>query len=266
VANSAASSRRHGAENPRKRRAPRARRCPSLRSSPEWVTRFTSDLRRVSGACPALAQASAFCGVAAIVNIRYEARHTNELDCGACDPRTRDAEAEIAPVEAEVNRRADNAGGARGRLSRDRVPGLSKPDLIPSMPAPRRNRCPLDLLNVRPDLSSGRRELARRTARIGFRGRKSFFRQSPSSGRIGSQGQGLGAHPQPSVKHIWIVTEPGGGSPASRLRRLDAESRTLPIGRACESGELSRKTILNAVGSKRYFSDVLYRRRHACRT
>ena len=76
-----------------------------------------------------------------IVSIRYERGITNELDVALATRELATLEAQIAPVEAEVNAAQYTLAVLVGEYPENIVQELAKPDLIPPMPAPRpRNR------------------------------------------------------------------------------------------------------------------------------
>jgi outer membrane protein TolC len=120
---------------------------------------------------------------------------------------------------------------------------LSKPDLIPAMPAPTAPGVPLDLLKRRPDIQQAERELAAATARIGV-ATAGLFPQVAIVGSICSQGQGWGTAPSIG-KHIWSFG-PGAVWPLLDFGALDAE---VDIAQLAARASLVnyRKTILNAV-------------------
>src|ERR1700685_4019783 len=124
-----------------------------------------------------------------IVNIRYQRGITNELDVELATRELATLEAQIAPVEAEVNAAQYTLAVLVGEYPENMVKELSKPDLIPSMPAPAPPGVPLDLLKRRPDILEAERELAAATARIGV-ATADLFPQVALVASIGSQGQG----------------------------------------------------------------------------
>ncbi len=178
-----------------------------------------------------------------IVNIRYERGITNELDVALATRELATLEAEIAPVEAEVNAAQYALAVLVGEYPETMVQELSKPDLIPSMPALTAPGVPLDLLKRRPDIQVAERELAAATARIGV-ATANLFPQVALVGSIGSQGQGWGTNPSVS-KHIWSFG-PGAVWPLLDFGALDAE---VDIAQLAARASLVnyRKTILNAV-------------------
>jgi len=152
-------------------------------------------------------------------------------------------EAQIAPVEAEVNAAQYTLAVLVGAYPENMVQELSKPDLIPSMPLPAPPGVPLDLLKRRPDIQVAERQLAAATARIGV-ATADLFPQVALIGSIGSQGQGWGTTPSVS-KHIWSFG-PGAVWPLLDFGALDAE---VDIAQLAARASLVnyRKTILNAV-------------------
>jgi NodT family efflux transporter outer membrane factor (OMF) lipoprotein len=178
-----------------------------------------------------------------IVNIRYERGITNELDVALATRELATLEAEIAPVEAEVNAAQYTLAVLVGEYPENMVQELSKPELIPSMPAATAPGLPLDLLKRRPDVQQAERELAAATARIGV-ATANLFPQVAIIGSIGSQGQGWGTTPSAS-KHIWSFG-PGAVWPLLDFGALDAEVDIADLA-ARASMVNYRKAILNAV-------------------
>jgi NodT family efflux transporter outer membrane factor (OMF) lipoprotein len=178
-----------------------------------------------------------------IVNIRYERGITNELDVALATRELATLEAQIAPVEAEVNAAQYTLAVLVGEYPENMIQELSKPDLIPSMPAPTAPGVPLDLLKRRPDIQQAERELAAATARIGV-ATANLFPQVALVGSIGIEGQGWGSTPGVS-KHIWSFG-PGAVWPLLDFGALDAQVDIAQLA-ARASMVNYRKTILNAV-------------------
>lgn len=178
-----------------------------------------------------------------IVNIRYERGITNELDVQLATRELATLEAEIAPVEAEANAAQYALAVLVGEYPENMVKELSRPDLIPSMPAPAPPGVPIDLLKRRPDIMEAERELAAATARIGV-ATADLFPQVALVGGIGSQGQGWGTTPSVS-KHIWSFG-PGAVWPLLDFGAIDALVDIAHL-EARASLVNYRKTILNAV-------------------
>jgi NodT family efflux transporter outer membrane factor (OMF) lipoprotein len=178
-----------------------------------------------------------------IVNIRYERGITNELDVALATRELATLEAQIAPLEAEVNAAQYTLAVLVGEYPENMRQELSKPDLIPTMPAPTAPGVPLDLLKRRPDIQEAERELAAATARIGV-ATANLFPDVTVSAAIGSQGQGWGAAPSVS-KHIWSFG-PGAVWPLLDFGALDAEVDIADLA-ARMSLVNYRKTILTAV-------------------
>jgi NodT family efflux transporter outer membrane factor (OMF) lipoprotein len=130
-----------------------------------------------------------------------------------------------------------------GEYPEKMVAELSKPDVIPTMPAAAAPGVPLDLLKRRPDIQQAERELAAATARIGVAA-ASLFPDVAVSASIGSQSQGWGSLPNVS-KHIWSFG-PGAIWPLLDFGALDAQIEVADFA-AKASFANYRKTILNAV-------------------
>ncbi len=178
-----------------------------------------------------------------IVNIRYERGITNELDVALATRELATLEAQIAPAEAEASAAQYTLAVLVGEYPENMVEELSKPDLIPSMPAATAPGLPLDLLKRRPDIQQAERELAAATARIGV-ATADLFPQITISGSIGTQGQGWGTTPSVN-KHIWSFG-PGAEWPLLDFGTLDAQVDIADLA-ARASLVNYRKTILNAV-------------------
>ena len=178
-----------------------------------------------------------------IVNIRYQRGITNELDVALATRELATLEAELAPVEAEVNAAQYTLAVLVGEYPENILKELAKPDLVPTMPAPTAPGVPLDLLKRRPDIQVAERELAADTARIGVATAELFPRVT-LNGAIGSQGQGWGTTPNVN-KHIWSFG-PGAVWPLLDFGALDAQVDI--AGLAAHASMLNyRKTILTAV-------------------
>jgi NodT family efflux transporter outer membrane factor (OMF) lipoprotein len=178
-----------------------------------------------------------------IINIRYQRGITNELDVALATRELATLEAQIAPVEAEVNAAQYTLAVLVGEYPENMRNELSKPDLIPTMPAPTPPGVPLDLLKRRPDIQEAERQLAAATARIGV-ATANLFPDVTVSAAIGSQGQGWGTTPS-VTKHIWSFG-PGAVWPLLDFGALDAQVDIADL-----TARLSmvnyRKTILTAV-------------------
>jgi NodT family efflux transporter outer membrane factor (OMF) lipoprotein len=132
-----------------------------------------------------------------LVTIRYQRGITNELDVALAARELATLEAQIAPVESQVRAAEYTLAVLVGEYPETMMQELSKPDLIPSMPAATAPGVPLDLLKRRPDIRQAERELAAATARIGV-ATADLFPQVALVGAIGSQAQGWGTTPRVS--------------------------------------------------------------------
>ena len=178
-----------------------------------------------------------------IVNIRYERGITNELDVALATRELASLEAEIAPVEAQVNAAKYTLAVLVGEYPEKMTQELAKVDVVPSMPETSATGLPLDLLKRRPDIQQAERELAGATARIGV-ATAALFPEVSVSAAIGSQSQGWGTLPH-VAKHIWSFG-PSAAWPLLDFGALDAEVDIADL--AAHASLINyRKTILNAV-------------------
>ncbi|MDB6085893.1 MAG: transporter [Gammaproteobacteria bacterium] len=224
--------------------AARAARYGVLTSVVADVVRAYVDLRGFQVRAGILLQASDVLRESLrIVKIRYERGITNELDVALATRELATLESEIAPVQAEVNAAEYALAVLVGEYPESMVQELSKPDLVPSMPAATAPGVPLDLLKRRPDIQQAERELAAATARIGV-ATANLFPQVAIIGSIGVQGQGWGTTPSVS-KHIWSFG-PGAVWPLLDFGALDAQVDIADLA-ARASLVNYRKTILTAV-------------------
>jgi NodT family efflux transporter outer membrane factor (OMF) lipoprotein len=178
-----------------------------------------------------------------IVNLRYERGITNELDVELATRELDTLQAEIAPVNAEVDAVQYALAVLLGEYPENVVHELSASALIPSMPGPVAQGVPLDLLKRRPDIQQAERELASATARIGV-ATANLFPQVALVGSIGSQAQGWGTLPNIS-KHIWSFG-PAALWPLLDFGALDAQVDIAQL-EAHASLLNYRKSILSAV-------------------
>ena len=177
-----------------------------------------------------------------LVTLRYQRGITNELDVALASRELATLQAQLKPVEAQVSAAQYTLAVLVGEYPESLVHELTKPELIPTMPAPIAAGAPLDLLKRRPDIRQAERELAAATARIGV-ATADLFPQVSLVGSIGAQGQS-GAT-QSIGKHVWSFG-PGAEWPLLDFGALDAE---VDIAGLASRERLAnyRKTILNAV-------------------
>ena len=178
-----------------------------------------------------------------IVRIRYERGITNELDVTLATRELGVLEAQIAPVDAQVNAAQYTIATLLGLYPEDLVKELSAPAMIPSVPAVVQSGLPLDLLRRRPDIAQSERELASSTAKIGV-ATADLFPQISVTAAIGFQRQALGVTPV-TGEHIWSAG-PGATWSLLDFGALDAQ---VEIARMRTKAQLVnyKRTIQNAV-------------------
>ena len=178
-----------------------------------------------------------------IVNIRYQRGITNELDVALATRELDTFQAQVAPLQAQVNAAQYTLAVLLGEYPESVVSELEKPALIPSMPGAAVPGVPLDLLKRRPDIQQAEHELAASTARIGI-ATANLFPQVALVGSIGSQSQGWGTLPNVS-KHIWSFG-PGAIWPLLDFGALDAQVDIADLQAHLQLVNY-RRTIVNAV-------------------
>ena len=178
-----------------------------------------------------------------IVRIRYERGITNELDVTLATRELGVLQAQIAPVEAQVNAAQYTIATLLGLYPEDLIKELTPPAMIPSVPAVVQSGLPLDLLRRRPDIAQAERELAASTARIGV-ATGNLFPQLAVTAAIGYQRQGLGTTPVIG-QHIWSA----GPAAAWSLLDFGALDAQVEIARLRTRAQLVnyKRTIQNAV-------------------
>ena len=153
------------------------------------VVRAYADLRGFQMQAAILRQASDVLRESLrIVNIRYQRGITNELDVALATRELDTFQAQVAPLEAEVNAAQYALAVLVGEHPEKMVQELSAPTLIPTTPGPAAAGVPVDLLKRRPDVQQAERELAAATARIGV-ATANLFPQVALVGSIGSRGR-----------------------------------------------------------------------------
>jgi NodT family efflux transporter outer membrane factor (OMF) lipoprotein len=224
--------------------AARAARYDVLTAVIADVVRSYLDLRGLQVRSRILQQASGVLRESRrIVELRYQRGITNELDVALATREMATLDAQIAPLGAAVNAAQYSLAVLIGEYPEAMLQELSKPDLVPAMPAPVAPGAPLDLLRRRPDIQQAERELAAATARIGV-ATANLFPQVALVGSIGSQAQGWGTAPG-IAKHVWSFG-PGAVWPLLDFGALDAEVDIAGL-EAQATLASYRKTILNAV-------------------
>ena len=176
-------------------------------------------------------------------SIRYQRGIINELDVALATRELSTMEAQLAPMVAQEKAAQYALAVLLGEYPESMVQELSKPDLVPSMPAAASAGTPLELLKRRPDIQQVERRLASATARIGV-ATASLYPQVGLIGSIGAQGQGWGTSPAIG-SHIWSFG-PAALWPVLDFGALDAQVNVARLERRAYLLSY-RRTILNAV-------------------
>lgn len=175
--------------------------------------------------------------------IRYQRGIINELDVALASRELSTVEAQLAPLVAQEKAAQYTLAVLLGQYPESMVQELSKPELIPSMPAAASAGTPLQLLRRRPDIQEAERQLASATARIGV-ATANLYPQVGLVGSIGAQGQGWGTSPALG-SHIWSFG-PAALWPVLDFGALDAQVDVARLQRRAYLLNY-RRTILNAV-------------------
>ncbi|HTT04218.1 MAG TPA: efflux transporter outer membrane subunit [Steroidobacteraceae bacterium] len=154
-----------------------------------------------------------------IATQRYQRGITNELDLTLAKRELASVQAQIPIIEAQMNAGEYTIATLLGEYPEDLVGTLSKPSMIPALPAGISTGMPLDLLRRRPDVQEAERDIARANARIGI-ATAELFPEFIATGAIGFQqgslaGAALG-------QHIWSAG-PGAIWPLLDFGQLDAQ-------------------------------------------
>jgi NodT family efflux transporter outer membrane factor (OMF) lipoprotein len=178
-----------------------------------------------------------------LVTLRYQRGITNELDVALAARELATFDAQIKPLEAQVNAAQYALAVLIGEYPESLVRELATPDLIPTLPAPIATGAPIDLLERRPDIRQAERELAAATNKVGV-ATAGLFPQVTLVGSIGAQGQNGGGTPSIG-RHVWSFG-PGAEWPLLDFGALDAKVDIAGIA-AREQLANYRKIVLTAV-------------------
>lgn len=155
-----------------------------------------------------------------IVNIRYERGITNELDVTLARRELATVQAQVSPVDAQVNAAQYAIATLIGEFPEQLVKELTPKAMIPTVPSLVPAGLPVDLLRRRPDIEEAERQLAAANAQIGV-ATASLFPQVAITGAVGVERQGFGTTPVMS-QHIWAAG-PAAMWPLLDFGALDAQ-------------------------------------------
>ena len=156
-----------------------------------------------------------------IVTERYERGITNELDLTLATRELNTLEAQVAPLDAQVNAAQYAIATLLGQYPEDLVQELTPKSALPIVPPSLETGIPVQLLRRRPDIQVAERELAASTARIGVAA-GNLFPAVALTGAIGFEHQGWGSTPPSMSQHIWAVG-PAAVWPLLDFGALDAQ-------------------------------------------
>lgn len=154
-----------------------------------------------------------------IVTTRYQRGITNELDVALATRELDSFQAQLAPVEAQIQYGQYTLATLLGEYPEDLRKELSAISMIPVVPNTVATGLPVDLLRRRPDIEQAERTLASANAQIGI-DTADLFPQFIVTGAIGFQRGTIGT--QSVNQHIWAAG-PGAVWPLLDFGQIDAQ-------------------------------------------
>jgi NodT family efflux transporter outer membrane factor (OMF) lipoprotein len=137
------------------------------------------------------------------VQARFDRGITNELDVTLARRQLASVQAELAPLNGQIEAAQYAIAVLLGRFPEEMRQELAQPAMVPQVPERIAPGGPLDLIRRRPDIRAAEWELAGATARVGI-ATANLFPQLSITGGVGVQGQGLGYRPT-SHQSIWSL-------------------------------------------------------------
>jgi NodT family efflux transporter outer membrane factor (OMF) lipoprotein len=174
------------------------------------------------------------------VQERFNRGITNELDVTLAERELAQLEAQVAPLVAQINAARYVIAELIGEFPENLAKELTKPGMLPALPARIRSGLPIDLLRRRPDIVEAERRLAGATALIGV-ATADLLPQVALVASIGNE-HAIGGVP---INPIWSVG-PGVAAPLLDFGKLDAIVEKADF-RARELLFNYKQTVLNAV-------------------
>jgi len=174
------------------------------------------------------------------VQERFNRGITNELDVTLAQRELAQLQAQIAPLTAQINAARFVIAVLIGEFPENLGQELSKPGMLPALPARIRPGLPIGVLRQRPDVVEAERQLASATALVGVATADLFPRVAVTAA-WGNQ-QAIGGIP---INPIWSVG-PAVAAPLLDFGRLDAVVEKADY-RARELLFNYKQTVLNAV-------------------
>jgi NodT family efflux transporter outer membrane factor (OMF) lipoprotein len=129
-----------------------------------------------------------------LVQAGFQQGFTNELDPQLAKRELDTIEAEVAPLEAQMEQDQRRIAVLLGQFPAELPGELNNPAPLPLIPERIEPGLPVDLLRRRPDIRAAERQLAAATARIGVAADALYPHVVLTAG-LGFQGQGLGRTP-----------------------------------------------------------------------
>ncbi len=207
------------------------------------VTRAYLDLRAVQMRLAVLRkQIDVVRKYADFVQERYSRGITNELDVTLAQRQLAQLQSEVEPLIAEINAARYVIAVLIGEFPESLGQDLTRPRMLPALPARIRSGLPIDLLRRRPDIAEAERELASANALVGVATADLFPQIAVTASYGAQQGPGLIQAP---INPIWSVG-PAVAAPLLDFGRLDAFVEKADY-RSRELLFNYKQTVLNAV-------------------
>ncbi len=151
------------------------------------------------------------------VEMRFERGMTNELDLTLGERQLATLNAEIAPLDAQIDDARFALATLLGRFPED-FSQLSQPASLPTLPNTINLGLPIDILKRRPDIRQAERQLAAATARVGV-ATANLFPKISLTGAMGAQSPSIGLA---QATHLWSMG-PSAYWPLLDFGSLDAQ-------------------------------------------
>ena len=176
------------------------------------------------------------------VQERFSRGITNELDVTLAQRQLAQLQSEVEPLMAEINAARYVIAVLIGEFPESLGQDLTRPRMLPALPARIRSGLPIDLLRRRPDIAEAERKLASANALVGVATADLFPQIAVTASYGAQQGPGLIQAP---INPIWSVG-PAVAAPLLDFGRLDAFVEKADY-RSRELLFNYKQTVLNAV-------------------
>jgi NodT family efflux transporter outer membrane factor (OMF) lipoprotein len=171
---------------------------------------------------------------------RFERGLINELDYQLASRELATLQSDLPPLQSQIQSVQYTIAVLLGQYPEDLAEELSRPGVLPNLPAAVEPGLPLQLIERRPDVRTAERQLAAATARIGV-ATANLFPHLVLTGALGTQSGTIGAH----GTHLWDFV-PSAYWPILDFGALDALVDIADL-QAHEQLVVYKKTVIDAV-------------------